>query len=363
MARVQETVQDATRRYEAWVKGQGPTVAAGFAEKHRRMTKSPFAFLRGSFYRWVSVWHASCPDLARAPQVLGVGDLHVENFGTWRDADGRLVWGVNDFDETARMPYTLDLVRLATSALLVQREGVLHLSPGHICKAILDGYREGLAGGGRAFVLEEEHAGLRALALSADREPVAFWKKLTDLPSVPVPSPVRGMLARHLPEPGLSFRVAQRIAGVGSLGRPRVVAIATWDDALVAREAKLSLPSAYEWALGRASKPLRGANLVRTAVRCQDPTYRMDHAGGRAWVVRRLAPHCSRIELNELPNRRDEIALFRAMGAETANLHLASRTAMSAVRADLARRKGRWFQAASEAMLEATLQDWQDWCG
>ena len=89
----------------------------------------------------------------------------------------------------------------------------------------------------------------------------------------------------------------------------------------------------------------------------------MDHAGGRAWVVRRLAPHCSRIELNELPNRRDEIALFRAMGAETANLHLASRTAMSAVRADLARRKGRWFQAASEAMLEATLQDWQDWCG
>jgi len=32
--------------------------------------------------------------------VLAVGDLHVENFGTWRDAEGRLIWGVNDFDES-----------------------------------------------------------------------------------------------------------------------------------------------------------------------------------------------------------------------------------------------------------------------
>ena len=51
-------------------------------------------------------------------RVLAVGDIHLENFGTWRDADGRLVWGVNDFDEAAQMPYVLDLVRLAASALL-----------------------------------------------------------------------------------------------------------------------------------------------------------------------------------------------------------------------------------------------------
>jgi hypothetical protein len=211
--------------------------------------------------------------------------------------------------------------------------------------------------------LEENHAGLSALALSADREPVAFWDKLTALPTVSVPSPVRRMLARHLPAPGLAFRVAQRVAGVGSLGRPRVVAIATWNDALVAREAKLSLPSAYDWALGRAAKPLRGATLVGAAVRCQDPTYRMDRAGGRAWVVRRLAPHCSRIELHEIPYRRDELALFTAMGAETANLHLASRAAISAVRADLSGRGGRWLHQAAERMLAATVADWQAWRG
>ena len=58
--------------------------------------------------------------LARAPRALAVGDLHVENFGTWRDVEGRLIWGINDFDEAWRLPYTNDLVRLATSALLAE---------------------------------------------------------------------------------------------------------------------------------------------------------------------------------------------------------------------------------------------------
>ena len=54
--------------------------------------------------------------MRRSPEVLAVGDLHVENFGTWRDIEGRLIWGINDFDEVGRMPYTIDLVRLAASA-------------------------------------------------------------------------------------------------------------------------------------------------------------------------------------------------------------------------------------------------------
>ena len=63
---------------------------------------------------------------AFAPQVLAVGDLHTENFGTWRDGEGRLVWGINDFDEVAVMPYTLDLVRLAASArMAIEYEGCL----------------------------------------------------------------------------------------------------------------------------------------------------------------------------------------------------------------------------------------------
>src|SRR5258708_38073792 len=77
--------------------------------------KERLYFLRATYFRWTRKIGTLCPELMDAPQVLSVGDLHLENFGTWRDADGRLVWVVNDFDEAAVMPYPLDLVRLAAS--------------------------------------------------------------------------------------------------------------------------------------------------------------------------------------------------------------------------------------------------------
>jgi uncharacterized protein (DUF2252 family) len=103
------------------------------------MADALFPFLRATFYRWMQLWPEVCPDLAKAPRLLAVGDLHVENFGTWRDVEGRLVWGVNDFDEAAVFPYTLDLVRLATSAALAAAEGHLHLKQKDACAAIMDG--------------------------------------------------------------------------------------------------------------------------------------------------------------------------------------------------------------------------------
>src|SRR5208282_6274259 len=123
--------------------------------KHRNRADALFPFLRATFYRWMQVWPEVCPELASAPRLLAVGDLHVENFGTWRDAEGRLVWGINDVDEAAAMPYTIDLVRLATSALLARGEEHLAITPKAACKAILAGYRKQLDGEGRAFVLEE----------------------------------------------------------------------------------------------------------------------------------------------------------------------------------------------------------------
>jgi uncharacterized protein (DUF2252 family) len=70
------------------------------------MTQGAFEFLRATYYRWTMRWPQHCAQLADAPQVLAVGDLHTENFGTWRDAEGRLVWGVNDLDEAHPLPYT-----------------------------------------------------------------------------------------------------------------------------------------------------------------------------------------------------------------------------------------------------------------
>src|SRR5205809_6794101 len=128
--------------YDAWLARHCDVVKKDVRHKHKRMTKTPFIFLRATYFRWAKKIGTWCPEVIDAPKVLAVGDLHLENFGTWRDADGRLVWGVNDFDEAAHMPYTLDLVRLATSALLAH--GKQGAPADAIARAILSGYRRGL---------------------------------------------------------------------------------------------------------------------------------------------------------------------------------------------------------------------------
>jgi len=70
-----------------------------------------------------------CPDLTACRISYRSATSTLKNFGTWRDIDGRLVWGVNDFDEACVYPYTMDLVRLAASALLAARAEHLTMKP------------------------------------------------------------------------------------------------------------------------------------------------------------------------------------------------------------------------------------------
>src|SRR5690348_6103643 len=116
------------------------------------MRDGPFPFLRATSYRWMQLWPEVYGEAGKAPEVLAVGDLHVENFGTWRDSEGRLIWGVNDFDEAFPLPYTQDLVRLTTSAEIAQEATALRVTSKDAAGAILEGYCKGLETGGRPFV-------------------------------------------------------------------------------------------------------------------------------------------------------------------------------------------------------------------
>ena len=353
-------IKKATKKYEAWVAKHITIVPSDLALKHTRMAEDPFPFLRATFYRWVQMWPEVCAELARAPRVLAVGDLHVENFGTWRDKESRLIWGVNDFDEAYPLAYTNDLVRLAVSAHLAINGNQLALPHEDACAAILAGYREGLESGGKPFVLEESHKWLRETATGELRDPVHFWGKMNALPSVrgEVPKSARKALEELLPAPRLVYRVAHRVAGLGSLGRERFVALADWDGGRVAREAKALLPSACVWAKDdKGSKKILYEEIISSAVRALDPYV---HLCGR-WIVRRLAPHCSRIELTAVPKKRDEERLLHSMGFETANIHLGSKGAIKAVRHDFAKRKSGWLHEASRKMGEAVGKDWEDW--
>ena len=353
-------IQQATERYEAWLASRITSIPADVERKHQRMTESPFPFLRATFYRWVQLWPVVCPDLAAAPEVLSVGDLHVENFGTWRDTEGQLIWGINDFDEAYPLPYTNDLVRLAASAILAIRENHLSLDPQAACAVILAGYRETLDQGACPFILAQRHHWLQELVQSNLRDPVAFWDKLNKLPATTetIPPEVIAALERWLPEQGLSYKLVHRIAGLGSLGRQRFVALADERGGLIAREAKALTVSACLW-----EKPAGGAGeilyqkILGTAVRALDPSVQFSGS----WIVRRLAPDCNRVELVALPKDRDAEQLLHAMGQETANVHMGDGQVTAAIRADLQERRPHWLEKAAEAMTEAIQEDWKQW--
>ena len=92
-----------------------------FRTKFRKMAADPFAFYRGStcmFYADVAALEDPWAD-ERTSRVWIQGDLHAENFGTYMDGNGVLIFDVNDFDEAYLGHFTWDLQRLVASVALL----------------------------------------------------------------------------------------------------------------------------------------------------------------------------------------------------------------------------------------------------
>jgi len=86
--------------------------------KHERMAASAFGFFRGAVPIMAADF-ACQPNTGITTQICG--DAHVLNLGAYAGLDGRLVFDINDFDETIRGPFEWDVKRLATSLLLAGR--------------------------------------------------------------------------------------------------------------------------------------------------------------------------------------------------------------------------------------------------
>ena len=350
---------EATKRYETWLGKLTPLIPDDLRFKHREMRLNLFSFLRATYYRWAQIWPAACRDLARDPVVLAVGDLHVENFGTWRDADARLVWGVNDFDECYPLPFTHDLVRLTTSAHLAILTGEMDFAPKGASAAILEGYAACLHAGGMPLVLVDHSSPLRTMARDRLNMPEKFWKKMLAHPPVrkPVPAAVTRAIREMLPDPVIRLTFLHRIAGLGSLGKERFTGVGVWLGGRLVREAKALTVSACHWAAGRKDAGTINYELIlERAVRCPDPLVRVRGE----WLIRRLSPDCFRIRLANLPGKPDEQQLLYSMGWETANIHLGSVKPAVLQRALKRKPKG-WLHQAAKLMRDETTSDWKTW--
>ena len=351
---------EATRDYESWMRGKLEVFEDDLALKTQILARDPFTFLRGTFYRWMQLFPDACEKAADAPVVYSVGDLHASNFGTWRDARDDLIWGINDFDDATFLPYTQDLIRLATSVELASETQRLKINLEEACDAILDGYHESLQKGGRPLAVGKEGDWLKKAYGRSELQKEKFWEKLNQcaLMEREAPPEVQAMLEAALPALGLTYRILHRQAGVGSLGRPRFTAIAGWQGGYAAVEAKALIPSAALWAQSKAQgKDVLYEEVLARAVRRPDPILK----AYEGWVVRGLAHDRRRIGLSELGPERDERRMMHAMGWETANIHLGTRAKVKDVLKDLQDRKESWLKKSAEKMADVTIREWEMW--
>src|SRR5256885_12838885 len=115
--------------------------------KYARLATDPFVFLRGTCHLFYADWHGG-RRLDTAPRAWICGDLHLENFGSYK-GDNRLTYfDLADFDEAVLAPCTWDLARFLTSVLvgahILQIEARLALA---LCTVFLQAYTAALVDG------------------------------------------------------------------------------------------------------------------------------------------------------------------------------------------------------------------------
>lgn len=213
--------------------------------KYELMRGNAFVFFRGSCHLFYEDWPKNSP-LNQAPAAWSCGDLHLENFGSYK-GDNRLAYfDINDFDEGILAPCTWDVTRLVTSILVAAHTLKLEESEAlALCYVFLDSYTTNLVKG-KARTVEKETAegmvkdhleslkqrtrkdfldkrteekkGKRRFIIDNDR-----FEECSEEKREKITAMLNGWASKQ-EEPPEFFKVldvAERIAGTGSLGIPR----------------------------------------------------------------------------------------------------------------------------------------------
>jgi uncharacterized protein (DUF2252 family) len=209
--------------------------------KYQKMTADPFSFFRGSCHLFHEDWPIGA-EIDRSPQLFICGDLHLENFGTYKGADRQVYFGINDFDEGMYAPLTRDITRLAVSVFLVSEMlGLEKADRSAMVISLLDNYQQTLLTGQRQHLKEAQGVVGDLLVKSADRSRGDLLKKyLGDVNSDELQEKADKILAitdsqkdqilavysgwvqqQSKPEFYECLDIKQRLAGLGSLGVDR----------------------------------------------------------------------------------------------------------------------------------------------
>lgn len=234
---------DVVTRIRSYNAGREPE---RLALKYRAISARPFAFLRGTCHLYYEDLPRE-PLLEDAPQTWCCGDLHLENFGSYRGDNGLTYFDINDFDEAALAPCSWDLIRLASSVVVA--EEALGVSEGEaidLAATVVAAYAGALADGKPHWVERATAKGLvRHLLRRVKRRSRSDFLdtrtrrrgdhrgiRYDNDKALPIDSRERRHLqdfmavlaARHTHPRGLKLLdAARRISGTGSLGVARYI--------------------------------------------------------------------------------------------------------------------------------------------
>lgn len=368
------------------------------ARKYALMAASPFAFYRGSCQLFFDAWPKHSP-LDETPPVWACGDLHFENFGSYK-GDNRLVYfDLNDFDEAALLPIGWELTRFVASVFVgASAIGVGRSDATALAKCYLDAFTTSLASGKARWIERETASGMarelldvvqlrkrkkliakRSEVRGGRRRLVVDGEKTLTADKRDVKR-ARALIQKVAADDGRTkfftvLDVARRIAGTGSLGLTRWVVLveghggAAGHYLIDVKEARPSAPSPYspyrqpKWATD-------AARIVAVQQRVQAVMPALLHAaksGGASFVVRELQPTQDRLRLEST-----SINVARLREAMTS---MAQLTAWAALRAggrqgsatiddllDFAAER-HWkaeVLGAARRVAAQTLSDWQE---
>lgn len=342
----------ANTAYEEWMHTQCEVVENDLERKHEKMRESPFLFLRATFFRWPHLLESAVPEVFDLPDPFAAGDSHVENFGTWRDAEQRPVWGVNDYDDAARIPFPSDLLRLAVSVRLAE----FAVGNGDAAEAIVSGYKEGLSEPGPTL-LDDKERWMRKYVAVSNEERDGFWDSISRYPDDVPPPDARTALLASLPPSARPERFSRRRKGGGSLGRPRFVAIARWQGGQIVREAKALIPSGWNWTKDKPVDVDLLNEIMNASSRAPDPFVRI----GNGFLVRRISPDTRKVERSSEFDRKLDAKLLRAMGSEIGSIHSHTSEHTDTILGSRYIRDGAWLLEAAKLLNGLVRADYQEW--
>jgi len=395
----QQTSQSAVNIIDAIISNNAGREPERLAMKYAKMAQNPFIFLRGACH----LLYDSLPDsplFRDAPLAWCCGDLHFENYGSYKGDNRQVYFDINDYDEAALAPVTWDMIRLLISIQCgAEALNATHAETLAVSLSCLDAYRSALINGKPLWVERETSVGLMNTLLTTlqGRERATFLDKrsirkghsrsliLDGVKALPASDAQKKSVVEFMDDfaskqskPNFFevLDVGRRIAGTGSLGVERFVVLVEGKGSpdgnylLDIKEAKPSALASHLARLGikQPAWPDEASRVVSVQKRMQA----INHAflqpvklGGLPCILKGLQPSEDRVAIGEWGKKLNRLKeIVAAMGRILAWDQLRASGRSGSANADeliaFAQRDD-WLKEMLDAATEMTLMTQQQW--